>query len=47
MSIRAAGVACPATDAPLRASAVWLTLKALQDVERPEMEAGWKILRRR
>ncbi len=42
MSIRAAGVACPAADAPLRASAVWLTLKALQDVERPEMEAGWK-----
>ena len=24
------------------ASAVWLTLKALQDVERPDLESGWK-----
>ena len=36
------GNACPAGDAPLKASSVWLTLKALQDVERPEVEAGWK-----
>lgn len=28
--------------APLKASAVWLTFKALQEVERPEMESGWK-----
>lgn len=37
-----AGEVCPPTDAPLKASAVWLTLKALRDVERPEIEAGWK-----
>ena len=36
------GVACAAADVPLKASAVWLTLKALQDVERPDIEAGWK-----
>lgn len=41
-NIRDTGNICPATDAPLKASAVWLTLKALQDVERPEMESGWK-----
>lgn len=28
--------------APLGAGAIWLTLKALQEVERPEMESGWK-----
>lgn len=33
---------CPSAEAPLKASAVWLTLKALQEVERPEMESGWK-----
>lgn len=27
---------------PLNASAIWLTLNALQNVERPEMESGWK-----
>lgn len=37
-----AGEKCRAEDAQLKASAVWLTLKALQEVERPEMEAGWK-----
>lgn len=26
----------------LEASAIWLTLKALQQVERPEMESGWR-----
>lgn len=29
-------------DAPLSAAAVWLTLNALKDVERPDMESGWK-----
>lgn len=33
---------CPSGEAPLKASAVWLTMKALQNVERPEIEAGWK-----
>ncbi|GHV65437.1 penicillin-binding protein 1C [Bacteroidia bacterium] len=28
--------------APLKASAIWLTLKALLEVERPDMETGWK-----
>ena len=26
----------------VNAAAVWLTLKALQDVERPDLESGWK-----
>ncbi|MEI3156070.1 MAG: hypothetical protein V8S95_13985 [Odoribacter sp.] len=26
----------------LKASAIWQTLKALENVERPEMESGWK-----
>lgn len=29
-------------EAPLSAAAIWLTLKALQNVERPELESGWK-----
>lgn len=39
---RQPGNACSVADVPLKASSVWLTLKAMQDVERPEMEAGWK-----
>lgn len=27
---------------PLSASAIWLTMKALKELERPEMESGWK-----
>ena len=26
----------------LKASAIWQTMKALEEVERPEMESGWK-----
>lgn len=33
---------CRPDDAPLSAAAIWHTLKALQNVERPEMESGWK-----
>lgn len=33
---------CRADDVPLSAGAVWLTFKALQEVERPELESGWK-----
>lgn len=33
---------CEVTEAPLQASAVWLTLKALKEVERPDLESGWK-----
>lgn len=29
-------------EAPLSAAAIWLTFKALQTVERPELESGWK-----
>ena len=29
-------------DTPLSAAAIWLTLEALKDVERPDMESGWK-----
>ena len=32
----------PKSEAPLHASAIWHTLKALKDVERPELESGWK-----
>lgn len=35
-------IPCSSSDVPLKASAIWITLKALQEVERPEMEAGWK-----
>lgn len=31
-----------AEEAPLSAGAIWLTLQALKDVERPELESGWK-----
>lgn len=30
------------SEAPLQASAVWLTLDALKEVERPDLESGWK-----
>lgn len=33
---------CSSFDVPLKASAVWLTLEALGEVERPELESGWK-----
>lgn len=33
---------CRVSDVPLQAAAAWLTLKTLQDVERPEVESGWK-----
>ena len=29
-------------EAPLSAASIWLTFKALQTVERPELESGWK-----
>lgn len=29
-------------EAPLSAASIWITLKALQNVERPELESGWK-----
>lgn len=32
----------PPTQAPLKASAIWQTFQALENVERPEMESGWK-----
>lgn len=36
------GIKIKSGDAPLSAAAVWLTLNALKDVERPDMESGWK-----
>lgn len=33
---------CTAAEVPLNASAIWITLKALQKVERPELESGWR-----
>ncbi|WP_251623480.1 penicillin-binding protein 1C [Odoribacter lunatus] len=29
-------------DAPLSAASIWLTLQALESVERPELESGWR-----
>lgn len=29
-------------EAPLSAAAIWITFKAMQTVERPELESGWK-----
>ena len=31
-----------AAEAPLKASAIWQTFRALEQVERPAMESGWK-----
>ena len=33
---------CTPDRAPLSAASIWLTLKALREVERPELESGWK-----
>ena len=33
---------CTPNRAPLSAASIWLTLKALREVERPELESGWK-----
>ncbi|WP_298612186.1 penicillin-binding protein 1C [uncultured Odoribacter sp.] len=33
---------CVADKAPLSAASIWLTLEALREVERPELESGWK-----
>ena len=33
----------PPTQAPLKASAIWQTFQALENVERPEMESGFRV----
>ncbi len=33
---------CRPGEVPLSASSIWWTLKVLQEVERPELESGWK-----
>jgi penicillin-binding protein 1C len=41
-SVRRRRSVVPKSETPLHASAVWHTFRALKDVERPELESGWK-----
>ncbi len=41
-SIRRRQSVVPKDEVPLHASAVWHTFRALKEVERPELESGWK-----